>query len=230
MLLVHDISFLIEPRWFKLRGRIWHHAVHARRLIKEAKHLFAVSERTKQDLITQVSIPAERITVIPIGLDHVEPFAKLPPTLEGKRFVLAMGYGNPRKNAGCAIAAVDALRRSAKFSDVSLILIGRDLKRPSDAAVITLMKHASAFLYPSWYEGFGIPLHEAARFGTPCIASTASVLPETAPQGTLFASPAKPHEWTKALEIILHTPGEHRTSTTLGDWLLAGKMIRHQIM
>ena len=130
----------------------------------------------------------------------------------------------------CLVAAVEALRRSEKFSDVRLVLIGRDLKRPTDAAVVTLMRHACAFLYPSWYEGFGIPLHEAARFGTPCIASPASVLPETAPRGTLFASPAKPQEWAEALEIILSASNEHRTSTALGDWMLAGEMIRDQIM
>ncbi|MSR85621.1 hypothetical protein EXS71_04280, partial [Candidatus Uhrbacteria bacterium] len=117
-LLVHDLSFLIEPRWFRLRGRLWHRAVQAKRLIREARHLFAVSERTKQDLIEQLKIPADNITVIPIGLDPVKTFDELPLPLQGKRFVLAMGHGNTRKNSTCAQVAVEALRRDPKFSDV----------------------------------------------------------------------------------------------------------------
>jgi len=247
-LIVHDLSFLIEPQWFKRKTRWWHKFVRAENLMKRASHLFAVSERTKQDLMRLLHIPTERITVIPMGgswkqevgsRNNDESMADLPPQLIGRRYVLALGANDPRKNAGCAIAAVDELRKNPKFKDVMMVIIGSDASRftlhasrslflhhPSDHALATLMKHASTFLYPSWYEGFGLPLHEAARFGTPCIASTAGALPETAPHGTLFAPPSKPHLWASALEMILSEPDAHRTSTDLKDWCAAAKIIK----
>ena len=91
------------------------------------------------------------------------------------------------------------------------------------------MQHAAAFLYPSWYEGFGLPLHEAARFGTPCISSTVGALPETAPHNTLFAPPSKPHLWTVALKMILENPDAYRTKTELKNWSSAAKIIREKI-
>lgn len=231
-IIVHDISFLIEPRWFSFKARWWHKAVRAKRLIKEARWIFAVSERTKRDLVEWLKVEAEKIRVIPIGLadaNGAHNHVPLPPTLENKRYVLALGANDPRKNASCAIAAVEALRLNPKFSDIHLVLIGRDFKRPNDDAMAALMKNASAFLYPSWYEGFGLPLHESARFGTPCIASTAGALPETAPKGTLFASPAKPHHWAVALETILIHPEHHRSSSSLGDWKEAAEVVKQAL-
>jgi glycosyltransferase involved in cell wall biosynthesis len=70
----------------------------------------------------------------------------------------------------------------------------------------TLYQSAAVFVYPTWSEGYGIPLHEAARFETPCIASSGSALEETAPQGTLFIPPEKPHLLLEALRIQLTTP------------------------
>ncbi|MCR4256302.1 MAG: glycosyltransferase, partial [Candidatus Uhrbacteria bacterium] len=68
-LLVHDLSFLIEPRWFDRKSRIWHTLVKPKTLIKNATHLFAVSETTKRDLTRLLDIDADRVTVIPMGLD-----------------------------------------------------------------------------------------------------------------------------------------------------------------
>ena len=262
-LVIHDISFLIEPRWFSLKSRLWHKAVHAKRLIKEASVLFAVSQRTKDDLIHHLNIPVEKVTVIPITPCHSPDVHRGnpsdPPSIESlhsslanRRFVLVLGAADPRKNAACAITAVRELQKKSEFHDVVLVLVGADpgvrvgqtsgngqthgsapttifLDHPSDAELSTLMRHASVFLYPSWYEGFGLPLHEAAAFGTPCIASTAGALPETAPQGTLFAPPAKPHLWVEALEKILTNPGQHRTSSTIRDWTEASELISSEI-
>ena len=243
-LVLHDLAFLIEPRWFRLKARWWHKAVYAKRLIREATWLFTVSERSKQDAIKLLGVPAERITVIPLGLSTSS--CELQATsykLQASPYVLALGASDPRKNIGCAIEAVRLLRQDPRFSDISLICAGSDvssfriqsssfiisLRRPSDAALADLMKNAAAFLYPSWYEGYGLPLHEAARFGTPCIASTSCALPETAPAGTLFAPPFKPHLWTTALKMILKDPASHRTATALSSWDETGRIMAEKI-
>jgi glycosyltransferase involved in cell wall biosynthesis len=239
VLLLHDLSFLIEPRWFTLKQRLWHRAVKAERLIRGATRLLAVSETTKRDAVRLLDIPAEKIDVVPLGstLKNVssDPSTKHPAPSSPTRYVLALGLGDPRKNAATAIEAVNTLRRETGFEDVGLVMVGgnhdvvlngvkgpykglstplrsaqdddlswiRFESHPSDAELTTLYSGASAFLYPSWYEGYGLPLHEAAFFGMPCIASTAGALPETAPPGTLFANPAKPHHWVGALKVAL---------------------------
>jgi glycosyltransferase involved in cell wall biosynthesis len=253
VLLLHDLSFLIEPKWFSMKMRMWHRAVDAKRTIQNAAHLLSVSETTKRDAMRLLDIPADRITVIPIGptFSSVIPaqagiqnpsdgFPTSPRRLLGndrKKYVLALGAGDPRKNAATAIEAVAALRQEAGFEDVESVLVGQNLPlpllrkegnihilplhkgelegvpwirhaaRPSDPELTGLYRNAAAFLYPSWYEGYGLPLHEAAAFGTPCIASTSGALPETAPPGTLFADPAKPHHWVEALRQVLSPVG-----------------------
>lgn len=216
VLLLHDLSFLIEPRWFTKRQRWWHRAVHAKRLIRDASCLLAVSETTKRDAVRILGIPEERIAVIPVGptLSVIPAEAGIPP----ERYALALGWSDRRKNAKTAQAAVDILRRDPAFADVRLIVIGRDVIRPTDAELASLYANAAVFLYPSWYEGYGLPLHEAASFGTPCIASTSGALPETAPRGTIFANPAKPHHWAEALRVALHAPRiPIRTQTTWNE-------------
>lgn len=205
VLLLHDLSFLIEPKWFSAKQRLWHHAVGPKRLIKNANHLVAVSATTKRDAVRLLNIPPERITVIPIGTTLPIPSTtthRQPPT---SRIILAF-TGDARKNVAGSIAAVERLRQDPEFSDVKLIVVGRDGLHPSDTELADLYANASCLLYPSWYEGYGLPLHEAAMFGTPCVASSAGALPETAPAGTIFADPTKPHHITEALRLTLNAP------------------------
>lgn len=245
VLLVHDLSFLIEPSWFSRKAHWWHKAVHAQRLIQEATHLLAVSGRTKTDLIERLAIPQERITVIPLGLPGLNSSpSPLPYPLTARRFFLLLDISNARKNAACVLAAFKTLIQNPLFADVILVTTGDHsrnrrssvddrhclpLQHPNDAALAALMKNATALLYPSWYEGFGLPLHEAAKFYTPCIASTAGALPETAPSGTFFAPPFKPHLWTQVMKEVLAAPDHFITQTPLGDWSAAGKTVREII-
>ncbi len=226
-LLIHDLSFLIEPRWFDRKSRIWHALVKPKSLIKNAAHLFAVSETTKRDLTRLLGVDPARITMIPMGLD---PLPDLPERSHTGRFILCLGGSNVRKNASCVTVAHAELIKDPKYKDVELVMIGSsNMPRPSDTELFALMRDAAIFCYPSWYEGFGMPLHEAARFGTPCIASTSSSLPEIAPLGTTFASPAKPHHWVEAMCQSLNNPEKHRTKTVLEDWDEAGRVIANKL-
>lgn len=247
--LVHDLSFLIEPRWFSRKSRIWHALAQPKRFFQKADHLFAVSERTKADLINLIGVDQSRISVIPMGIEPLKEHVSRNTyhvtsntsdassfTLQASRatpFLLALGLGDPRKNVACAIQAWRMARKT--FPELKLVLIGPGKltpepgitvhPSPTDVELSNLMQYASAFLYPSWYEGFGLPLHEAAFFGTPCIASTAGSLPETAPTGTLFAPPHKPHLWAVAIQTILKNKTAYKTQTQTRTWDEAAKMI-----
>lgn len=223
-LLVHDLSFLIEPRWFSWKSQLWHRITRARELIQRADVLFSVSERTRQDLVHLLNIPAERILTLPLGTTNVsaKDLDELPPELVNVRYLLVLGAKDLRKNIACVEAAFRELVKDSHYQDVKLLVLGKT-HRPSDHELAALMRHASVFLYPSWYEGFGLPLHEAAAFHVPLIASTAGALPETAPPGTLFVPPFKPHLWVQAMKSALTEPVQ--TLTSLADWGEAGQII-----
>jgi glycosyltransferase involved in cell wall biosynthesis len=213
---VHDLSFIIEPRWFSFRMRVWHRAVRATRLIQRATHVWCVSHATADDVARLLHVPRERMTVLPhdIVMGTIQkPTTK--PSVRPAPYVLAF-TGSRRKNINTAVAAFARLKQDARFASLRLLLIGAypvpfHLHPPwlttipflTDRQLHDVYQNASAFLYPSWYEGFGLPLHEAAAFGIPILASAHGALPETAPPGTILIPPAKPHLWATALRQVL---------------------------
>jgi len=224
-LLIHDLSFLIEPHWFTLRRRWWHRLMPIKKLIEGADKLDCVSNQTRQDALRIFKLDENKTSVIPpmdFGLPDVQ--ATRPNWLSNsiQKFILLLGGSDPRKNIHTALRAIATYNIQHTTSPLVPIVLGGKVKckrnqcplshvkapdHVSDAELKYLYQNASAVLYPSWYEGFGLPLHEAHHLGTPIIASTAGALPETAPPGTVFCHPAKPHEWLMALETILGKSG-----------------------
>lgn len=247
-LVVHDLSFLVEPAWFRLRGRIWHKLVHAERIIKGASRVFAVSAWTKYALTLHLDIPEEKIDVLDIPcVGPAEPSGPLPKELRGVRYLLCLGGTDRRKNVSTAVEAVRSLHTKPAYTDVHLVIVGgyREalsdprfvvLPRVNDATLYALYRDATAFLYPSWYEGLGLPLHEAALFHTPGIASCVTALPDTAPPETLFVPPSKPHLWAIALERLLEgrsTPPDRAhtvASSASANWETAIQPIRRFLL
>lgn len=231
-LLLHDLSFVINPRWFPSKSRIWHIAVNPNELIRRAAKLFSVSETTARDAVRIYGCELEKIGIVKPGVgsresgvgneNNAPSVAKA--SGQAPSYVLILGNGDPRKNVPTAIKAFEILQRDPLFANFKLIIVGSsrptiyDLRSTtieyrnsvSEDELKKLYTSSSLFLYPSWYEGYGLPLHEAARFGIPCIASTDGALPETAPEGTVFVPPAKPHLWAKAMKDVLSVPDRHR--------------------
>ena len=250
-LILHDLSFHIHPGWFSKKMQLWHLAVNPKELAGRADRVFCVSETTAHDAHSYLKIPQDHLRVfhpqIPAEIDRDTNILSSTP----RPYALVLGGGDPRKNTATAYDAIRALREDERFQNLHLVHVGAchesrsflsrkknpafsepwmiSLPHPTDAELQSLYEHASAFLYPSWYEGFGLPLHEASRFGIPCVASTHGALPETAPKGTVFAPPAKPQIWTRAIREILLHPDLHKTSfdarmtetdlQAFGEWL-----------
>jgi alpha-1,3-rhamnosyl/mannosyltransferase len=177
--------------------------------LRRAAALPCISETTRADLVRLFPYAASKASVIPLAADpgFGAPVATPGhPALEGKPYVLAVGTLEPRKNLERLLAAWSSLDETARAGHV-LALVGpvgwdsapilaaaRDrgaqlLGRVSEDELRALYAGASAFAYPSLYEGFGLPVLEAMAAGAPVVTSNVSSLPEVAGDAALLVDP-----------------------------------------
>jgi glycosyltransferase involved in cell wall biosynthesis len=224
---IHDLSFHHFPHFFKLKTRLWHKLLNARKNLNKFDSIIAVSNFTKKNLSEIYRIPPGKIKVIhegpPETADPVvneENFAavrkkySLPP-----KYFLFLSTIEPRKNIQRMIDAFAAFKKTDR-EDIKLVIAGtsnpkifaRQKIRPCDAVIFTgfiaeedkpyLYFLSKAFIYPSIYEGFGLPLLEAMRQLTPIIASNTSSIPEICGDAALLFSPFRIAEMTAAMHQI----------------------------
>jgi len=205
LLTVHDLSFMKHPDGALPKLRDWLLKV-VPKSVQCAAHILADSESTKTDLQDLLNVPAEKISVVGAGVDArfkpVTDTAILELVMEKyhlpKNFVLGLGTLEPRKNFTGLIAAFNQIADDEP--DLHLVIAGGKgwLYEPIFAAAKTsparerihligfvadedlpaLYTLADIFAYPSFYEGFGIPILEAMACGTPIITADNSSLPE----------------------------------------------------
>ena len=227
---VTDLSFMVFPESFRNSQRLYQ-SLFTRLSVRRASHVIAISASTAQDLIRFFAVPAERITVTLPGVDaayqpvqddsRLASFRRLRDL--PKRFILFVGTFEPRKNLLTLLQAYAEFRRQTR-SDYKLVLGGGMgwLYQPVFAAVEELelqgdvifpgfipedelplwYNAADVFVYPSLYEGFGLPPLEAMACGTPVIVSDVSSLPEVVGDAALLVDPHKPDEWAAALSLL----------------------------
>ncbi|HUF01389.1 MAG TPA: glycosyltransferase family 1 protein [Gaiellaceae bacterium] len=191
VLTVHDLAILrapgVFPAWHRLYGR-----AGLRGVLRHADAIVAVSEFTRRELETLVGVPEERIRVVPNGVDAV--FTTDGPAVEGD-YVLAVATLEPRKNLGRVVEA-------AELAGVELRVVGArgwgGVEVPgwvgelTDAELAMLYRGARCVLYPSLYEGFGLPVLEAMASGTPVVTSVGTVMEEVAGGAAVLVDPLEP--------------------------------------
>jgi glycosyltransferase involved in cell wall biosynthesis len=185
---VHDLAILRAPeafpRWHRLYGK-----AGLDRVLRAADAVVAVSEFTRSEVAELADVPAERICVVPNGVDAV--FTPDGPRAEGD-YVLAVATLEPRKNLR---RAVDAAREAG----VELRVVGArgwggvDVEgwvgEIPDAELAALYRGARCVVYPSLYEGFGLPVLEAMACGSPVVTSSATAMEEVAEGAAVLVDP-----------------------------------------
>jgi glycosyltransferase involved in cell wall biosynthesis len=188
VLTVHDLAILRAPeafpRWHRLYG-----AVGLRRVLRAADAIVAVSEFTRREVVELAGVPEERVRVVPNGVDPV--FTPDGPRAEGD-YVLAVGTLEPRKNLE---RAVDAAREAG----VELRVVGARgwggvdvdgwVGETPDSELAALYRGARSVLYPSLYEGFGLPVLEAMACGAPVVTSLDTAMAEIAGEAAVLVDP-----------------------------------------
>jgi glycosyltransferase involved in cell wall biosynthesis len=231
---IHDVSFLAHPEWFPRQAlRIMRVLIplSARR----ATRLVTATEHAASEIVRLIGVPRSKISVIPYGVD--ERFVPVDRDEARQRilqayglsgpYLIAVGLLQPRKNLARLLEAFALV--APDHPDLKLAVVGatgwgnepfherlREL-RLQDRVVLcgsvpaedlpALYSAAEMLVYPSLYEGFGLPPLEAMRCGTPVVASNTTSIPEVVGDAAVLADPLEPESIAAGIKSILDDSG-----------------------
>ena len=232
LLTVHDLAFLLHPECADASLREYLEKA-VPRSVRRADFVVADSENTRNDVICLLGVPPDRVEVIPGGVDPgfkpVSNRTKLAALrkrlgIGAAPFILAVGVIEPRKNLGLLFDAYRLLRDRRQLPHLLVVagkqawlseeIVDQAKRSPyhedirfvgfvPEADLPTLYSAATAFAFPSLYEGFGLPPLEAMACGTPVVVSKSSSLPEVVGDCGLQVDPRDPDGLAAALELLL---------------------------
>ena len=235
---IHDLIFLRHPEyyhWFDRKMYTW----KFHQTIKQADRIIAVSECTKRDILEFGKIDPEKISVIYQSCNPK--FTNMPTEGEmeatakkydlPERYLLCVGTIEERKNLMLAVKSLSLLPE-----DIHLVAVGKKTKYVdkvmetadktgvshrlhllsgvSDDELNVIYKKAEVFVYPSRYEGFGIPIIEAIFCGLPVVASTGSCLEEAGGPDCLYVNPDDSEGMAAAIMQLLNNEEERKRRIT----------------
>jgi glycosyltransferase involved in cell wall biosynthesis len=208
----HDITYVRYPTSFSRSFRILYRVL-VPRFLKSSRALITVSEFSKREISSHYHIDPDKIAVVPNAADSR--FTQGEPSTPRQPYILAVSSPNEHKNFARLLTAYDSVADSIS-SD--LLIIGKQTSsfsvqdyatrkservrftgRVSDAELIELYQGAHAFVFPSLYEGFGIPPIEAQKCGVPVASSDAASLPEVLGESVLYFDPLDTESIASAL-------------------------------
>lgn len=221
---VHDITPLALHRWHGDQHKLlfW----FSLQTIRRAAAVLTDSEHTRSDLRRLRLLPPARVHVAPLGIAVRDCGATSPVVAALKPFVLYVGCMYPHKNLVRLVSAfgrlkgnpqlrlvfagtdipqwVDRVRRAVAREglDNRVVLLGE----VSDAELSQLYRESEAFVFPSLYEGFGLPVLEAMANGAPVVCSSTSSVPEIAGDAAAYFDPLNTDDLARAIDLVLSHP------------------------
>jgi glycosyltransferase involved in cell wall biosynthesis len=208
-------SWLIGDRWAKI------------------DQVITISEHSRKDILARFPLRPDQVSVTPMGFDAARFRPGTVPS-EGKPYVLCVAGSDPTKNVGCLVDAYGRMP-AAMRREVDLVLAGDVCKRADiresvrklgleshckllgilpDQDLIRLYQQAMLFVFPSLYEGFGLPVLEAMACGIPVICSNTSSLPEVVGETAVMIDPRNADQLAAALGELLRSPARRQELAT----------------
>ena len=235
---IHDVIPLDRPEYFNRRNRIFS-LRNFRRQVREADRLICVSSFTRDRVIALSDVDPGKIDVVPNGVSFSDQLTTVDPwkpsAEEFSRYLLFIGNIEPRKNLRTLIKAVHEL--GANFDDLGLVVAGhpnyraeedleygREVLGPrfryrgsvSEEEKWSLLRGAQAFVFPSLYEGFGIPIIECYKAGCPVLIADNSSMTELSVDPRQLFDAQSVADLKAALERALSEPGWLQQTVSAG--------------
>ena len=230
---IHDLNFEEKANYINARVEAYYRK-HIRRSAEVATHIISVSDFSKKDIETRYSIPKQNVTRIYNGPQkdfhdlHQQRKSVQQQYAFDHPYFLFVGAQNPRKNLHRIFQAFDGFKEKHATAH-KLILVGEKMMwdeqinlayknmihqsdviftgRLPEEELNRVYSAAAALLYPSLYEGFGMPIIEAYASGTPVITSLSSAMPEVAGDAAVLIDPTRFEEIVMAMEKITFEEG-----------------------
>ncbi|MDM8518925.1 glycosyltransferase family 1 protein [Anaerolineales bacterium HSG6] len=240
---VYDLSFLRFPEAFRPINRYYLRYFTALS-VQRAKAVITISESTRQDVINLLGKPANQVHTIYCGAD--DSFRPLPVAEVAQfrqqqnlpdQFILYLGTLEPRKNLSELIRAYGQLCQLDPITPPLIVAGGKGWYYQAIFALVAELglqervrfpgyvpqealpfwyNAATLFVYPSLFEGFGLPVLEAMACGTPVVTSNVSSLPEVAGKAGMLVKPDNPLQLAQAMHLILNQPDLQQTMRERG--------------
>lgn len=201
---VHDLSFYINPSWF-LKTYFYYYRLATPVFIRLSRKVITVSDFSKNEIIRLTGVRDNKIIVIHNAVSRTFNEHDSSTFKKNERYILTVASLDPRKNLA---RLVDACNLSGIGKDIKLVIAGRtdrvfnmevsdDIRKHfigyvPDEELASLYKNAELFVYPSLYEGFGIPPLEAMSMGCPVILSDIPVFREIFGNAACYVDPVEP--------------------------------------
>ena len=229
VLSIHDVSYEVHPEWYPYRRDPLRRYFY-RRSASSAARVVTISSFSANEIVSAYGLDRNRITVTPLGVDPalvdgVAHSASLPPAVKTP-FFLHVGDLHERRNLVMLVGALLAVRRmGGPCAAASLVLAGVDrgvgaqlraacaeggaphavvlLGTVDDDQLRALYRTTVGLVYPSLYEGFGLPLIEAMAAGAPVVGARAASIPEVVGDAALLLDPRDASAWRDALARLV---------------------------